>query len=179
MVNHQLILYKHIAPTYQLTNRQLPKTPTLQHQTGSVLYYTGEGGQKGKKQVADQEWKGGNLALQNNMKSGEPVRVIRGKVRGEPAGRRLGGWCSRRLEAASLAIYELEGTHLLLSHSLPPTPTPTPPPHPHLHQAHHITNHHQTHQVGPKNERIYVYEGLYKVVEAKMQKSSDGPLVCK
>lgn len=34
-------------------------------------------------------------------------------------------------------------------------------------------------QVGPNNERIYVYDGLYKVVEAKMVPSSDGPLVCR
>ena len=82
------------------------------HDTGSQLWYTGEGGQSGKRQASDQKWEGGNLALRANKESGEPVRVIRGKV-------------------------------------------------------------------GPNNERLYTYEGLYTVAEAKMEPSADGPLVCR
>ena len=32
-------------------------------------------------------------------------------------------------------------------------------------------------KVGSEGQRMYVYEGLYKVVEAKQEESKDGPLV--
>jgi hypothetical protein len=32
-------------------------------------------------------------------------------------------------------------------------------------------------KVGAEGQRMYVYEGLYKVVEAKQENSKDGPLV--
>lgn len=34
-------------------------------------------------------------------------------------------------------------------------------------------------QVGPNKERHYVYEGLYRVVEARLEPSKDGPKVCR
>jgi hypothetical protein len=39
-----------------------------------------------RRQVSDQQWLRGNLALRNNVRSGEPVRLIRGKVRGGARG---------------------------------------------------------------------------------------------
>jgi putative restriction endonuclease len=47
---------------------------------GEVIVYTGHGGNdpNTKRQVADQEFSRGNLALAVNRKEGLPVRVIRG-----------------------------------------------------------------------------------------------------
>mmetsp|Transcript_6265 Transcript_6265/g.13737 ORF Transcript_6265/g.13737 Transcript_6265/m.13737 type:complete len:611 (+) Transcript_6265:42-1874(+) len=45
---------------------------------GSEFWYTGEGGQKGKKQINDQTWTGGNLALKQSCETKTPVRVFRG-----------------------------------------------------------------------------------------------------
>lgn len=44
---------------------------------GSVILYTGEGGNQEGKQVADQQLKGGNLALHLSFEQQTPVRVIR------------------------------------------------------------------------------------------------------
>ena len=41
-------------------------------------YSTGQGGQKAKEQVKDQELVQGNLALSRSKESRKPVRVIRG-----------------------------------------------------------------------------------------------------
>lgn len=48
---------------------------------GLEFIYTGEGGQKNniKRQVKDQEWTGGNLALRRNAELNTPLRVIRAK----------------------------------------------------------------------------------------------------
>lgn len=47
---------------------------------GSVIFYTGEGGQDAsrRRQVKDQEWTGGNQGLSNAHRLGAPVRVLRG-----------------------------------------------------------------------------------------------------
>jgi putative restriction endonuclease len=45
---------------------------------GDYIVYTGHGGQENGKQVADQEWKRGNLALRVSEAEGYPVRVARG-----------------------------------------------------------------------------------------------------
>jgi len=46
---------------------------------GDVIIYTGDGGQDtSRKQVADQEFTGKNLALMKNHSDGIPVRVVRG-----------------------------------------------------------------------------------------------------
>lgn len=45
---------------------------------GERIVYTGQGGQKNRIQVADQELTKGNLALARSEESGLPVRVIRG-----------------------------------------------------------------------------------------------------
>lgn len=45
---------------------------------GDRLVYTGQGGQKGKRQVRDQELTKGNLGLARAEELGRPVRVIRG-----------------------------------------------------------------------------------------------------
>ncbi|NVO86256.1 HNH endonuclease [Hymenobacter sp. P5252] len=50
---------------------------------GSVILYTGEGGNQEGRQVADQQLKGGNLALHLSFEQQTPVRVIR-KVRQGP-----------------------------------------------------------------------------------------------
>ncbi|WP_092739000.1 YDG/SRA domain-containing protein [Hymenobacter psychrophilus] len=44
---------------------------------GSVILYTGEGGNQEGRQVADQQLQGGNLALQLSFEQQTPVRVIR------------------------------------------------------------------------------------------------------
>ncbi|KAL0949551.1 hypothetical protein HGRIS_009601 [Hohenbuehelia grisea] len=49
---------------------------------GKIIHYTGQGGfiKKGGEnvQVRDQEWKSGNLALRVSLRTGKPVRVVRG-----------------------------------------------------------------------------------------------------
>ncbi|KAF5827502.1 PUA-like domain-containing protein [Dunaliella salina] len=45
---------------------------------GSTMWYTGQGGQKNKQQVEDQEWVRDNLGLKQNAQTGTPVRVFRG-----------------------------------------------------------------------------------------------------
>ena len=51
---------------------------------GSVIFYTGEGGQEGRRQVEDQKLEGGNLALCRSQWTGLPVRVIRGHKHRSP-----------------------------------------------------------------------------------------------
>lgn len=45
---------------------------------GDYIVYTGQGGQENGRQVADQEWKRGNLALRVSEAEGYPLRVVRG-----------------------------------------------------------------------------------------------------
>lgn len=52
---------------------------------GSVILYTGEGGNQEGRQVADQQLKGGNLALQISFEQQTPVRVIRKVQEGKTA----------------------------------------------------------------------------------------------
>lgn len=53
---------------------------------GDEIIYTGHGGRDSGtgKQIADQELSRGNLALQHNLSSGQPVRVVRGANSGSP-----------------------------------------------------------------------------------------------
>ena len=48
---------------------------------GDVILYTGAGGNRGGRQVADQQLNRSNLALANSLRHGLPVRVIRGARR--------------------------------------------------------------------------------------------------
>jgi hypothetical protein len=43
-----------------------------------TIVYTGEGGQKGGRQVADQKEERGNAALIRSCDSGKPIRLLRG-----------------------------------------------------------------------------------------------------
>ena len=53
---------------------------------GNLIIYTGEGGRDANsgKQVADQSFTGGNLALANNCRDGSPIRVTRGHKLASP-----------------------------------------------------------------------------------------------
>lgn len=65
----QRVWWRRFERRAHFANKVRRPNPALVHPAADAL------------QVTDQEWKGGNLALQNNMKTGTPVRVIRGKVR--------------------------------------------------------------------------------------------------
>jgi hypothetical protein len=186
------------------------------HDKGAELWYTGEGGQKGKKQVFNQEWTRGNLALRSNKETGQPVRLIRGKVRA----RALGGclrpflardpWGPHQPAVAPRSAARLgrrppaqaraprtrtrgavTGSHLpqpvrprhatTAAHPQGVGPNPRRPQRNRLRAPVPSAPFQlfSSPQIGPKNERIYVYEGLYRVTEAKMEPSTDGPLVCR
>eukprot|EP00884_Botryococcus_braunii_P016656 jgi/Botrbrau1/3674/Bobra.0008s0006.4 len=54
---------------------------------GNGFTYTGMGNHQGGRQVADQEWVRGNLALRKSFQNGQPVRVCRGYPSKDPQNR--------------------------------------------------------------------------------------------
>jgi putative restriction endonuclease len=58
---------------------------------GSVIVYTGHGGNEGGRQIADQELERGNIALARNCDEGLPVRVVRG-AGGDPEHSPIAGY---------------------------------------------------------------------------------------
>lgn len=69
---------------------------------GSVILYTGEGGNQDGRQVADQQLKGGNLALHLSFEQQTPVRII------------------RKVQEGKTSFYQYAGLYLVTRHEAQP-----------------------------------------------------------